>query len=78
MVFVNYESLHMVLSEDMAIYKLRERVSGSLAPTLSWVVRMEQAGCSSPLDRTTRQSLTRSVVASKPFCISECLPPFHI
>lgn len=61
----------MVLSEDMAIYKLRERVSGSLAPTRSWVFRSEQAGCSSPLDKDSWISIHSVSVRVYPYFISK-------
>lgn len=55
MAFGDYESWGVVLSADVTIYKLRKRVSLSLAPALSWVVGVEQVTCSSPLDGTTGQ-----------------------
>lgn len=75
MAFGDYESWGVVLSADVTIYKLRKRVSLSLAPALSWVVGVEQVTCSP--GRNDWAKAAGSGVPSKPFCITECLPLFY-
>lgn len=65
----------MVLSVDATIYKLRERVSPSLAHVLSWVVGMELGGLLfSPGQKSWTKAAVGSAAESKLFCISEGSP----
>ena len=72
----DYKSKDMVLSVDLTIYMLRERVSLSLAPVLFGDWKQSRHSLLFFSEQNNWMKAAGSETASKPFCISECLPLF--